>query len=99
VGSAISEDGGGDIAIITAGGYRFLFEDILQWALENWEERGPLSIEITARQALEEELLEQNGFEREVSFSNPASRARGWKWRAWDPPYRCLPRSTGGPLC
>jgi GNAT superfamily N-acetyltransferase len=67
-GFAISEDGGSEAAIITAEGYRFLFEDILQWAIENWGERGPLSIEITARQALEAKSLERHGFEREASF-------------------------------
>jgi GNAT superfamily N-acetyltransferase len=67
-GFAISEDGRCDIAIITAKGYHLLFEEILQWALENWGERGSLSIEITARQAREGKRLEQHGFRREASF-------------------------------
>jgi GNAT superfamily N-acetyltransferase len=69
VGFAISENGGCDTAIITARGYRFLFEEILHWVLENWGDREPaLSIEITALQTLEAKLLEQNGFERDSSF-------------------------------
>jgi predicted GNAT family N-acyltransferase len=66
---AISESGGCDFALITAGGYRFLFEGMLQWALENWGDREPaLSIEITALQTLEAGLLERYGFRREASF-------------------------------
>lgn len=68
-GFAIAEDGGSDIAILTAEGYRFLFEEILQWALEHWGSRGPaLSIEITALQTLEAGLLERKGFQREDTF-------------------------------
>jgi GNAT superfamily N-acetyltransferase len=68
-GFAISESGGPDFAIITAQGYRFLCEEILQWVLENWGDRKPaLSVEITALQTLEAGLLERNGFERDSSF-------------------------------
>lgn len=68
-GFVISESGGCDMAIITAKGYRFLFEEILHWVLENWGDREPaVSIEITALQTLEIKLLEKNGFERETSF-------------------------------
>jgi len=68
LGFAISENGGCDIAIITAQGYRFMFEAMLHWALEAWGDRGPLSIEITANQTLEGEVLEQHGFERDRVF-------------------------------
>jgi len=69
-GFVISEEGDGGFAIITLAGYRFLFTEILQWVLTNWgRERGPkLSIEITARQAMEATVLEQHGFEQKGSF-------------------------------
>jgi GNAT superfamily N-acetyltransferase len=68
-GFAVSEDGNCDVAILTAAGYRFLFEDILNWVLANWGNRKPgLSIEITALQTLEAGLLERNGFQRQSSF-------------------------------
>lgn len=35
-GFAISENGSHEIAIITAEGYRFLFDEIVDWALKNW---------------------------------------------------------------
>ena len=68
-GFAISENGGPDFAIITTEGYRFLFAEILQWVLGNWDDRKPaLAIEITALQVLEAGLLECNGFQRAASF-------------------------------
>ena len=69
-GFVISEEGDGSFAIITLAGYRFLFEEILQWTLANWgAERGPkMSIEITARQAREAEVLQQHGFEQRADF-------------------------------
>jgi GNAT superfamily N-acetyltransferase len=68
-GFAISENGGHEIAIITTKGYRFLFEEILAWTLENWGDRDPgLSIEITSHQFLEVGFLERNGFQRDSSF-------------------------------
>mgnify|MGYP001825782661 CR=1 FL=1 len=68
-GFAISENGGPDIAIITSQGYRFLFEQILLWVLENWGAREPaLSIEIKAIQEMETRILESNGFQCDSSF-------------------------------
>lgn len=68
-GFAISENGGHEIAVITTEGYRFLFEEMLVWAIENWGDREPgLSIEITSHQLMEAGFLERNGFERETSF-------------------------------
>jgi GNAT superfamily N-acetyltransferase len=68
-GLAISEYGGIQVDVITVAGYRFLFEEILQWMLENWGDRKPvLSMEITALQTVEAALLERNGFQRESSF-------------------------------
>lgn len=66
---AISESGDSGFAIITAEGYRFLFEEVLGWVLENWGDRKPaLSVEITAQQALEATLLERSGFDCASSF-------------------------------
>ncbi len=68
-GFAISENGGADFAVITAEGYRFLFEEVLGWVLEYWGHRGPeLEIEIAARQTLEAGILERHGFRRAASF-------------------------------
>lgn len=68
-GLAISESGDAGIAIITAPGYRFLFEAILDWALEAWAERGPrFSIEITEHQDLEVRALEARGFRPGAPF-------------------------------
>ncbi|MHB0858301.1 MAG: GNAT family N-acetyltransferase [Anaerolineae bacterium] len=68
-GAVISEEGDGEFAIFTAEGYRFLFEEMLQWVLANWGERGPcLSIEVTERQAAEIDLLERYGFRVAATF-------------------------------
>lgn len=68
-GFVISESGGSGIAILTGPGYRFLFGEMLAWALEAWTERGPrFSIEITENQALEARALEQVGFRRKSEF-------------------------------
>jgi GNAT superfamily N-acetyltransferase len=68
-GFTISENGDHEIAIITTEGYRFLFEEMLVWALDNWGDRSPgLSIEITSHQLREVSILERNGFQRETSF-------------------------------
>ena len=68
-GVAISENGDAGFAIITAEGYRFLFEEILQWVLGNWRERGPrLSIEITELQAIEATILDRFRFRHKSSF-------------------------------
>lgn len=68
-GLAISEDGAGDIAILTSRGYRMLFEEILGWALARWGDRKPaLSLELTALQEMEAELLAGSGFQRHGAF-------------------------------
>lgn len=68
-GFVISENGGQEIAIITAEGYRFLFDEILDWALENWGDRKPgLSIEITSHQLMEIGFLERIGFQHTITF-------------------------------
>ncbi len=68
-GFAISENGDAGFAIITTEGYRFLFEEMLQWVLDNWGNRGPrLSIEITELQTMEARMLEQHGFRAGAPF-------------------------------
>lgn len=68
-GFAIAENGDNGVAIITAPGYTFLFEAILQWAIEHWNDRGPgLSIEITGRQTRETAILEHFGFQLRSTF-------------------------------
>jgi GNAT superfamily N-acetyltransferase len=67
-GFAISENGGPEITILTLAGYRFLFEEMLLWCLDAWGHRGPLSIEITARQKLETAVLQQHGFHQAGIF-------------------------------
>lgn len=63
VGLLVSESGGADIAIATLPGYRFLYAEILAWALEAWAERGPrLSTEVSEHQAIEIRALEGQGF-------------------------------------
>jgi ribosomal protein S18 acetylase RimI-like enzyme len=68
-GFVISEEGASDFAIITTEGYRFLFEEMLNWAMENFGGRGPaLSIEITALQTMEAAILERYQFTKDASF-------------------------------
>ena len=62
-GVAISERGDAGFAILTAEGYRWLFEQILDWLLENWGTRNSrLSTEITEHQRREIVILERLGF-------------------------------------
>jgi GNAT superfamily N-acetyltransferase len=68
-GFVISEGGGSQFDVVTTAGYRFLFGEMLAWALENWGERPlPLSIEINAAQTTEIKILEQNGFTFDATF-------------------------------
>ena len=67
-GFAISENGGGDFAILTKAGYRFLFAEMARWALENWGGRGTPTIEITEHQTLEAGELEKLGLTRKATF-------------------------------
>jgi GNAT superfamily N-acetyltransferase len=67
---AISETGNSGFAIIMKEGYRFLFEEILQWVLTSWGDRDPKpSTEITEFQTLETQILERFGFGVESTFS------------------------------
>lgn len=68
-GFAISEDGGKHVEIITLAGYRFLFEEMLHWALAHWGDRGPgLSLEVRAQQDLETAVLARHGFKHKATF-------------------------------
>lgn len=66
-GFAISEGGDGGFHVLTLEGYRFLYEEMLQWVLENWQDRIPkkgpfFSTEITEHQGWEIRVLERYGF-------------------------------------
>jgi ribosomal protein S18 acetylase RimI-like enzyme len=67
-GFVISENGDGGFTIITLPGYRFLFEQMLAWTLENWGSRGELCIEITQHQPMEAGILAQQGFHQSGVF-------------------------------
>lgn len=68
-GFVVSENGDAEFSIITAAGYRFLYPEMLDWALRNWTERGPaFRIETTARQDIEARALEGVGFRSSGSF-------------------------------
>jgi ribosomal protein S18 acetylase RimI-like enzyme len=68
-GFVVSESGDANFAILTRAGYRFLFEEMLCWALDAWADRGPrFSIEITEEQAAEAVVLERHGFTRAETF-------------------------------
>lgn len=72
-GFAISEGGGTDFHVLTLNGYRFLYEEILQWVLESWRDRIPekgscFSTEITEHQGWEAGILERYGFQCKDPF-------------------------------
>ena len=71
-GFAVSESGDAGFSILTLDGYRFLYEEILQWVLEVWKERvsptSHFSTEITEYQGWEIKILERYGFSIESSF-------------------------------
>lgn len=65
VGFVISENGDAYFDVIVLEGFRFLYGELVQWALENWRDRGPnFSSEITEQQAAEAAILEAMGFSR-----------------------------------
>lgn len=64
-GLVIAESGDASIALITPRGYRFLFPELLDWALAAWAGRGPrFAVELTEHQDVEARALEQRGFRR-----------------------------------
>jgi predicted GNAT family acetyltransferase len=73
VGFVISESGGADFQIMTLEGYRFLYEEILQWVLDAWKKRvtekeSSFSTEITEYQDVETRILETCGFQSQSTF-------------------------------
>jgi GNAT superfamily N-acetyltransferase len=69
IGFVISEGGDASFAILLADGYRFLFEELLAWALDAWSDReGTTQVEVTERQDVEIKALEGAGFQRGTTF-------------------------------
>jgi GNAT superfamily N-acetyltransferase len=69
VGFVICESGDTGFAILTLDGARFLYEEMLDWAIAEWSSRGPcLRSEITEHQQLEAAALERRGFKRTQTF-------------------------------
>lgn len=69
VGFAISESGDAGFAVIALEGYRFLYEEMVRWVMENWHGREPKwSTEITERQTAEAALLRSLGFSLRSTF-------------------------------
>ena len=68
----VSENGDSGFHIATLPGYRFLYEELLQWLLEAWQERvateSPFSTEITEYQDWEMKILERYGFRSNQTF-------------------------------
>jgi GNAT superfamily N-acetyltransferase len=72
-GFAISEGGGTEFHVLTLDGYRFLYEEMLEWVLQNWKDRIPekgpcFSTEITEHEGWEIRVLERYGFHRTDTF-------------------------------
>jgi GNAT superfamily N-acetyltransferase len=71
-GCVLSESGDATFSILTFDGYRFLFEEMLQWAMETWKGRATpecnLSTELTEYQEWEIKILERYGFCPKVNF-------------------------------
>lgn len=71
-GFAISEGGDAGFHVLTLNGYRFLYEELLQWVLENWKGRvgdgSSFSTEVTEHQGWESAILERYGFRSTDTF-------------------------------
>ncbi len=71
-GFAICESGDSGFSILTLDGYRFLYEEALNWALGAWKGRvtqdSPFSTEITEFQGWEMKILEHHGFQVQAEF-------------------------------
>lgn len=66
--AAVSEEGGPQVVVLTTRGYRFLYAEVLAWAVDAWGGRGPLSVEIGERADVEAAALERAGFRRDTVF-------------------------------
>lgn len=71
-GFVVSESGDAGFHILTLGGYRFLYEEMLEWVLCTWQGRASadscLSTEITEFQNWEMKILERHSFHVEAPF-------------------------------
>jgi GNAT superfamily N-acetyltransferase len=71
-GCVISESGDATFTVLTLNGYRFLFEEMAAWAMENWRDRVTpecnLSTELTEHQEWEIKIIERFGFRPKVTF-------------------------------
>lgn len=72
-GFVISESGDAGFTILTLDGYRFLYEEMLEWVLETWKGRvsteSLFSTEITEYQDWEQKILGCYGFRPDLAFS------------------------------
>lgn len=86
-GFVLSESGDATFSIMTLDGYRFLFEEMLQWAMETWKDRATpecnLSTELTEYQEWEIKILERYRFHPRVTFFT----------RRWDLTQDLVPRT------
>ena len=71
-GFVISESGDATFSIHTLDGYRFLYEEMMNWAMETWKDRVTpecgLSTEVTEFQDWEIRIIERYGFRPKVTF-------------------------------
>ena len=71
-GAVISESGDATFSILTLDGYRFLYEEMVQWSMETFRHRVTpecnLSTELTEYQQWEIKILEHYGFQPKVTF-------------------------------
>lgn len=72
VGFVVSESGDSGFHIASLPGYRFLYEEMLQWVLDAWKERASeesrFSTELTEYQGWEAKILECYGFRSQATF-------------------------------
>jgi len=72
-GFAISESGDAAFSLQTLGGYRYLYDEMLRWVMEVWQERASgdacFSTELTEYQDWEMKILDRYGFHSELAFS------------------------------
>ena len=69
IGFVVSESGDAGFAILLADGYRFLFEELLTWAIDTWGDReGTTQVEVTEHQDVEIKALERHGFQQHAIF-------------------------------
>lgn len=71
-GCVLSESGDATFSILTFEGYRFLFEEMMEWSLDAFKHRATpecnLSTEVTEHQEWEIKILERYGFQPKVTF-------------------------------